>query len=128
MTQPTTPTGRRAALCPLGGSLGLLLIAVAVMLPLIQGGFEKAAAGDWIYTAGAAVCLISTVFTPRLPKSEPLSRRRWQRIEGWSSIIFCAAAAMLFVPSTTFRDWLAFTLAGAVIRIICFFRSFRPYK
>lgn len=128
MTDTTKPNTRRAALCSLGGSAGLLLIAVAVMLPLLRGGFDKASAFEWIYVAGAAVCLISTIFTPKLPATEPLGRRRWQRIEGWSSIIFCAAAVLLFVPSTTIRDWLAFTLAGAVIRLICFFRSFRPYR
>lgn len=128
MTDSTTPNPRRAAYCSLAASLGLLLIAVAVVIPIIQGSLDDTTATTWIFTAGAVVCLAASLFTPQLPKSEPLSRRRWQRIEGWSSIIFCAAAAMLFLPSTTYRDWLAFTLAGAVLRIICFFRSFKPYK
>ncbi len=128
MTESTTPNTRRAGLCALGASLGLLLIAIGVMLPIIKGGFDDFAAAKWTFTAGAIVCLVAALFTPQLPKSMPLSRRRWQRIEGWSAILFCAAAAMLYLPTTTHRDWLAFTLAGATIRIICFFRSFRPYK
>lgn len=125
-TATSTPT-RRQALCSLGASLGLLLIAAATVIPLLMGGFPESSLYKWIFVAGAAVCLLCTLFNPS-PKSWPLSRRRWHRIEGWSAIFFCAASVFLFLPQASPRDWLAFTMAGAIIRIICFFRSFKPYK
>lgn len=128
-TQPTsTPEiTPRAKICIMGSTLGLLLVAAATVIPIIAGGFPTSSLYKWIFTAGAIVCLASTLFNPA-PRQWPLTRRRWHRIEGWSSIFFCVAAAFLFIPGSAPRDWLAFTMAGAIIRIICFFRSFRPYK
>lgn len=125
--QATTPITRRQAICSVGSSIGLLIVAVAVVIPLVYGGFPTSSLYKWIFAAGALVCLACTLFNPA-PKSWPLSRRRWHRIEGWSSIFFCAAAVFLFVPGAAPRDWLAFTMAGAIIRIMAFIRSFRPYK
>lgn len=128
MSDTMTPQlSRRAAICSLGSSLGLMLIAVATLLPLLQGSFGGSPLYRWLFAGGAVVCLVCTLFNPA-PKDWPLQRRRWARIEGWSSIFFCVAAVFLFLPGSSPRDWLAFTLAGAVIRIICFFRSFRPFK
>ncbi|MDO4320784.1 MAG: hypothetical protein Q4C34_09445 [Bacteroidales bacterium] len=119
MTQ--TNTGRRAAICSMTTSLGLLAIAVAIVLPLLSGGFTAAPAFRYIYAGGALVCLLSSLFNPNTATG--LRERRWHRIEAWSSIFFCAAAAFLFVPGTAPREWLAITLAGAVLRIICFART-----
>lgn len=106
-------------------SLGLLLIAVAVVIPIASGGFPETPFYKWLYSAGALVCLIAMIFTPSVPKSAPMRTRRWARIEAWSSIFFCVATFFLWYPGSAPRDWLAFTLAGAVIRIIVFFRSMR---
>lgn len=115
------------ALCSMGASLGLLLIAIATVIPLAAGGFPESPLYKWLFAAGALVCLAATLMNPA-PREWSLGRRRWHRIEGWSAIFFCAAAVFLFLPGTSPRDWLAFTMAGAVIRIVCFVRSLRPYK
>ena len=112
----------RAALCSLLGSLGLLVIAVAVLIPIISGGFPESPLHKWLYSAGAAICLGASLFT-KAPAGADLRERRWVRVEAWSSLFFCAGAFFLWYPGSTARDWLAFTLAGAVIRIIVFFRS-----
>ena len=112
----------RAALCSLLGSLGLLVIAVAVLIPIISGGFPESPLYKWLYSAGAAICLGASLFT-KAPAGADLRERRWVRVEAWSSLFFCAGAFFLWYPGSTARDWLAFTHAGAVIRIIVFFRS-----
>lgn len=106
------------------GSLGLLLIAIAALFPIMSGGFPQSPLYKIIYTAGAVVCLVASLFTV-VPKNESLRRRRWKKIENWSSIFFCVGAFFLWWPSGTPRDWLAFTLAGAVLRIIVFFATSR---
>ena len=116
------PSTARAALCSLLGSLGLLVIAVAVLIPIISGGFPESPLYKWLYSAGAAICLGASLFT-KAPAGADLRERRWVRVEAWSSLFFCAGAFFLWYPGSTARDWLAFTLAGAVIRIIVFFRS-----
>lgn len=114
----------RNALMSLLASLGLLLIAVAVLFPILSGGFPESPLYKWIYSAGALVCIVAAVFSP-VPSGASVRDRRWKRIESWSAIFFCAATFFLWYPESTPRDWLAFTLAGAVIRIIVFFRSIR---
>lgn len=114
----------RNATMSLLGSLGLLLIAVGVVIPIISGGFPESPVYKIIYSAGALICIVASLFTVT-PKDAPVRERRWARIESWSSIFFCAATFFLWFPEATARDWLAFTLAGAVIRIIVFFRSVR---
>lgn len=111
----------RADICSLATSLGLLAIAAAILVPILAGGFDRATYYQWIYAAGAAVCLVAALFNPNT--AADLRGRRWHRIEAWSAIFFAAGAAFLFIPGTTPRNWLAFTLAGAVLRIICFART-----
>lgn len=115
-------TSSRMALCSLGSSLGLLLVAIAVMIPLLHGSFPQSPVYKIIYSAGALVCLLASLFN-KTPESLPLREKRWMRIESWSSIFFCTGAFFLWYPGATPRDWLAFTLAGAVIRIIVFART-----
>ena len=125
MTQAQEIT-RRAALCALASSIGLLLIAVAILIPILQGGFTQSVTYKYIFAAGALIALLTALFN-RSTATE-IRERRWHRIESWSAIFFAAAAAMMFIPDTAPRDWLAFTLAGAAIRIICFIRSLIPTK
>lgn len=114
----------RARLVSLFSSLGLLLIAVAIVIPVISGGFPSSSYYKWIFSSGAFVCVVASLFNKQ-PEGMSLRERRWHRVESWSSILFCVAAFFMWYPDGTPRDWLAFTLAGAVIRIIVFFRSFR---
>ncbi len=103
-------------------SLGLLLIAVAALIPILSGGFPESPLYKYLFSAGALVCLAAALFT-KTPKDLPMREKRWIRIEGWSAIFFCAAAFFLWYPGSSPRDWLAFTLAGATIRIIVFVRG-----
>ena len=105
-------------------SAGLLLIAVAVVIPIVAGGFPESPLYKWLYSAGALVCIVASLFN-RAPENASVRERRWVRIEAWSSIFFCAATFFLWYPESSARDWLAFTLAGAAIRIIVFFRNLR---
>lgn len=70
----------RAALCSLLGSLGLLVIAVAVLIPIISGGFPESPLYKWLYSAGAAICLGASLFT-KAPAGADLRERRWVRVE-----------------------------------------------
>lgn len=93
-------------------NIGLLLIVVGTALPLLH------IAGVWvkiIYSAGAAAVLLGRLFSPST-KHLPLRARRLCRMESWVGIIFCVGAFfMWYTPQR--MDWLAFTLAGAVIQI-----------
>ena len=125
-SKPTTTAAStsRTALCSLLGSLGLLIVAIAVMFPIINGAFPTSPLYKYIYSAGALICLLASLFN-KLPEGTDLRDKRWARIESWSSIFFCVAAFFLWYPGSAPRDWLAFTLAGAVIRIIVFVRTIR---
>lgn len=126
MTQTINTSGRSAAMALLG-SLGLMVVAIGTCIPLINGSFPTSPLYKIIYTAGAVICLVASLFSP-ISKDQPLRVRRWKRIENWSSIFFCVACFFLWYPQGTPRDWLAFTLAGAIIRVIVYFASFRKSK
>ena len=117
----------RTSIISLASSLGLLLLAVAIVIPLVEGGFPTSPLYKIIFSAGALICLLASLFN-KAPKDMPVREKRWHRIEAWSSIFFCDGAFFLWWPGGSPRDWLAFTLAGAVIRIIVFARSFFPSK
>lgn len=105
-------------------SLGLLLIAVAVVIPIASGGFPESTLYKWLFSVGAMTCLVTSFFA-KAPAEASLRERRWTRFELWSGIFFCVAAFFMWYPEGQPREWLAFTLAGAFIRIIVFFRSIR---
>ena len=122
-SKKTSPSSSRIAFQFLA-PFGLLLIAAAVVIPIFSGGFPESNVYKWIFSAGAAVSIIAALFQ-RTPEGASLRDRRWARIEGWSAIFFCVAAFFMWYPGSSPRDWLAFTLAGAFIRIIVFFRNMR---
>lgn len=111
----------RGEICSLIGSIGLLLIALAVLVPVLKGSFDQALWYRYLYAAGALLSVGASLFNPS--GGLDTRSRRWQRIESWSSILFATGAAFMFIPDQSPRDWLAFTLAGAALRIICFFRT-----
>lgn len=94
--------------------IGFLMIAGSMLVPLIQGPYY---AGEWykyLYAAGAALMLIGALFSPF--KGSDMRLKRLFRLQSTSAIMFCVAAVFLFWPSATMRDWIAITLAGAVVR------------
>lgn len=101
-------------------NIGLILIVVGTALPLmhINGGAFR-----YIYSAGALAVLVGRLMMPRYAKTDVSVRlRRLCRMEVWSGVMFCAGAFFMwyvkFSPYTVgHMDWVAFTLAGAVLQI-----------
>lgn len=101
----------------IGVPVALLIVLGATTIPFFLA--ENAAAQavfPYMYSAGAAALLLIRLFTPF--RGDDMRLKRWHRIESWSAVFFCAAAFFLFWPGAQLRDWLAFTLAAAVIQII----------
>lgn len=96
-------------------TVGLLMIAVGIVMPILQGASIASDTFRYIYAAGAVMLLIGRLFTPYKGDNQRV-KRLW-RIETWSAVFFCAGAFFLFYDKTIFRDALAFTLAGGVIQI-----------
>ncbi len=94
-------------------TVGMLLIAVGIVLPIFMG--IDCAAYRYIYAAGALMLIIGRIFSPY--RGKDLRLKRLYRIESWSAIFFCVAAFMLFYNPRSMRDALAFTLAGGVIQV-----------
>lgn len=91
---------------------GLLLIVAGTALPLLHF------TGLWvriIYSLGAATVLIARLFGP-LPKNLPFRARRLCRMEISAGLIFVVGAFFMWYQPDR-MDWIAFTLAGAVVQI-----------
>ncbi len=98
-------------------TLGLLLVAVGIMLPLFKGlDFTPF---RYVYAAGAVIVLVGRLIGMKTPAGEPLRLVRMRRLEKWSAIFFCVGAFFLFYDHGTVRDALAFTLAGGVVQAFC---------
>lgn len=105
-----------ARTCEALAPVGLLLVAAATFIPLFSGGFYHMDLMRWIYAAGALWMLLARLFSPY--RGTDLRLRRLVRMQAWSALFFVAAAVFLFVPGSAPRDWLALTMAGAVVQVI----------
>lgn len=115
-------TDRNNMLANVLAPLGLMLVLLATATPFFLMHTAWAlGAYPWVYGAGAVLLLAARLFTSRSTSDERL--RRLYRLEKWSPILFLAALALLLYSMytdpthTTLRDWLAFTLAGAVLQV-----------
>lgn len=107
----------RPALAAVGAPVALIVIFAATLVPFfLMGNTAAREAFPYVYSAGALGLLAVRLFTPYRGKDMRL--KRWHRIESWTAIIFCTAAFFLFYNPHQLRDWLAFTLAGAVLQAI----------
>ncbi len=107
----------RPRLAAVGAPLALLVIFLATLVPFFLIGQQWAReAFPYVYSAGALALLLVRLFTPF--KGSDMRLKRWHRIESWTAIIFCVGAFFLFYNPHQLRDWLAFTLAGAVLQAI----------
>ena len=96
--------------------IGLLLVLLATVAPFFLMNTAWAqAAYPYVYSVGAVIVLIARILGPK--NSKDFKLKRLKRLEVWEGIIFCVAAVFLFVPGSTLRDWIAFTLAGAILQI-----------
>ncbi len=93
-------------------NIGMIIILIAIAMPLI---FPGNLTYRYILPAGALLTLAGRIITPRL-KNNSLRVRRLHRMQLWSAILFCASAAAMFYPGLRPTDWLAFTLAAAVLQ------------
>ncbi len=107
----------RPRLAAVGAPMALLVIFLATLVPFLLMDNEVACeVFPYVYSAGALALLLVRLFTPF--KGTDLKLKGWHRIESWTAIIFCVAAFFLFYNPHQLRDWLAFTLAGAVLQAI----------
>lgn len=107
----------RPRLAAVGAPLALLMIFLATLVPFFLMGQQWAReVFPYVYSAGALALLLVRLFTPF--KGSDMRLKRWHRIESWTAIIFCVGAFFLFYNPHQLRDWLAFTLAGAVLQAI----------
>lgn len=107
----------RPRLAAVGAPMALLVIFLATLVPFLLMDNEVAReAFPYVYSVGALALLLVRLFTPF--KGTDLKLKGWHRIESWTAIIFCVAAFFLFYNPHQLRDWLAFTLAGAVLQAI----------
>ncbi|MDE6160232.1 MAG: hypothetical protein K2F77_01095 [Muribaculaceae bacterium] len=103
-------------LCEALAPVGLLMVAVAALVPVFSGSFYSLEWGKWIYAAGALWLLLARLFSPY--RGSDMRMRRLVRMQAWSALFFVAGAVFLFMPGTAPRDWLALTMAGAAVQII----------
>lgn len=100
-------------------TLGLLTIVVGTLIPLLYGANQAYATlpqfYKYIFGAGALMLFIARAMNRYT--GCVMRVRRLIRIELWSAFFFCVATFFLFYQPNQSRDWLAFTLAGAVLRI-----------
>lgn len=97
--------------------LGLILVMAGLSMPLMLNSYQ----GDtfrYVFAAGAMLSLLGRLFSPTY-KGSDLRLRRLMRLQSWSAIFYCVAAFFCFYEKTNLRDWIAFTLAGAVVQIVC---------
>lgn len=109
------PQGKAAAVSRVLVPVGLLMIMGAMMMPFFMGPGQPLGWYRWVYAAGALMVLVCRIMC-RVRCNDPRLRRLY-RIESWSAVFFCVAAAFMFYEPNQMRDWVAFTLAGAVIQI-----------
>lgn len=96
----------------------LLCIAMLVMLgaALVPIFGVKLPWLRYVFAGGAVLTLIAQVLTPA--PANTLRVRRLARINVWAAVLYCVAAACLFINDAAMqRSWIAFLLAGAVIQI-----------
>ena len=99
-------------------TVGLLAVAVATLMPILNVLITYGAAGTWwkyLFAAGALLFLAGKLLSPH--RGEHPRIRRLYRIESWSAIFFCVAAFFLFYNGSVSRDSWAFTLAGGVLLV-----------
>jgi hypothetical protein len=90
---------------------GLVVVCVGVLLPLIFG--PQSVIFKIVFCVGAISTLIGRLLTKYNGKN--LRVRRLLHIQVWSAVFYCASGFLMWYSENP-RDWLAFTLAGALIQ------------
>lgn len=126
---PDKTAGRRKTAETLA-SVGMLLIAVGMFLPLLNLlSVDRLPLFKWVFAAGALLFWGARCVNVSAP-SESLRLRRLRRIEFWAGACFGVAAFFWFYnehkyggiatagPLTILKDTILFALAGAVLQLV----------
>lgn len=96
--------------------VALLLVLASTAAPFFLSSYAAVQKiYPYIYSAGGLLLLVCRLFDGR--SSTDMRLKRLYRLDVWVAIIFCVAAFFLFYNPGQLRDWIAFTLAGAVVQI-----------
>ena len=104
---------KRFSIANLLVALGLLLMLAMIVVPLFNN-LEDKEWMRWTYTAGAFVVLVARFIGH--DNSGSLRVKRLHGILIFSALLFCASAAVMFMPDVS-RYWLALLLAGLIVQL-----------
>lgn len=90
---------------------GLMVVCLGCLLPLVLG--PQNIAFKIVFCIGALATFIGRLFTKY--RGKDFRVRRLVHIQVWSAFFFCVSGFMMWYSANP-RDWLAFTLAGAMIQ------------
>ncbi len=115
MNNSTTSTST-LLIANIAAPIGLLLVFAATAAPFVMIRTQWPLQWyPYVYAAGAVILLVARLMRRYRTNDERL--RRLYRLERWAPVIFIVAVGLLFYNPTILRDWLAFTLAGAIVQI-----------
>jgi len=103
--------GKRTLIANIMVLVGLLLIVVTAVLNLFVDDAEWM---RWAFAAGALIVLVGRIVG--VENGPTLRIKRLHRILISSGILYCASAAMMFIPGGG-NNWIAFLLAGVVMQM-----------
>ena len=104
---------KRFSIANLLVALGLMLMLAMIVVPLFNHLDDKEWM-RWTYTAGAFVVLVARFIGH--DNSGSLRVKRLHGILILSALLFCASAAVMFIPEVS-NSWLALLLAGLVVQL-----------
>ena len=91
--------------------IGLLIMVVMALMPLLNI-FQPWM--KWAFAAGALIVLVGRFIGAY--NGPEIRIKRLHRILISSGILYCASAAMMFIPDTG-NNWMGFLLAGVVVQM-----------
>ena len=129
-------------------SVGMLLVAAALAIPLVKmGDVPFLSPFKWVFAAGALLYTVARVLNPvdsaeslrlRRDSAESLRLRRLRRMQAWAGIAFVIAAFFWFYNEERFgnaagtlqitRQTILFALVGAVLQIVSSWMIFSREK
>ena len=116
-------------------SVGMLLVAAALAIPLVKmGDVQFLSPFKWVFAAGALLYTVARVLNP-VDSAESL---RLRRMQAWAGIAFVIAAFFWFYNEERFgnaagtlqitRQTILFALVGAVLQIVSSWMIFSREK
>lgn len=110
----STPAGGSRHPQASGWLVSLGLLAIMASMPLIM---HNSRLYGCIYAAGCVMLFVGRLLGGHPSKVASLRLRRLCRMELWTALIFAVGAVFIFLPQGRGNDWIAFTMAGAVLTL-----------